>query len=327
MNDKTIRIAFIGAGDIAFLHGAAIGRSPGMELAGLWSPDERLNAEKSELFGCQIYDSVDALINDPSIDAVFVLTPMETHHFYTMMVIDAGKHVLVEKPAAVTIAELEEMRDAAASRGVAIMPGHNYIHEDSLRRTKIMIDDGRLGDIAQGYIMFNIDHPEEVARRYPGVIRQLMVHHLYILLYLVGKPVSLSAMKSVLSYETHTEEDLAMVTLRLANGGLVHIGASFANDDHSSDAWSFFVKVMGTKGSTRFSYNDWVENAKAVVHSHTYSAYHFHIENEVRFFIDECVRKGTPPPSTIDDAIICLRIIEAIEDAIARRCEVDLEIF
>ena len=326
MYDRLIRIAFIGAGDIAFLHGAAIGRLPGMELAGLWSPDGNLNREKSELFGCSVYDSIDALVDDPAIDVIFVLTPMESHHHYAMMAMDAGKHVLVEKPVAVTIAELEDLRDTAKSRGVAIMPGHNYIHEDSLRRTKIMIDDGRLGDIAQVYIMFNIDHPEEVACRYPGVIRQLMIHHLYILLYLVGKPVSLSAMKSIFSYETHTEDDLAMVTMRLANGGLAHIGASFANDDHSSDAWSFFVKVMGTKGSTRFSYNDWVENAKAVVHSHTYSAYHFHIENEVRFFIDECVRKGTPPPSTIDDAITCLRIVEAIEDAIDRRCEVDLEI-
>lgn len=326
MNDQLIRIAFIGTGDIAYLHGAAIGRLTGMKLAGLWSPDEQLNREKSKLFDCSVYDSVEALVNDPSIDTVFVLTPMESHYQYAMLALNAGKHVLVEKPAAVTVQELEEMRDTAKSKGLTIMPGHNYIHEDSLRRTKIMIDDGRLGEIAQVYIMFNIDHPEEVASRYPGVIRQLMIHHLYILLYLVGKPVSLSAMKSVLSYETHPEDDLAMVTLRLSNGGLAHVGASFANDDHSSDAWSFLVKVLGTKGSTRFAYNDWVENVKAVVHSHTYSAYHFHIENEVRFFIDECVRNGTEPPSTIDDAITCLRITEAIEEAIERRCEVDLKV-
>lgn len=324
--EELIRIGFIGSGDVSFLHGAAIGRLPGMEVAGLWSPDDKLNDDKSELFGCAVYDSAEALVNDSSIDAVFVLTPMESHHYYAMMAIEAGKHLLVEKPAAVTVRELEEMRNAAESKNVVIMPGHNYIHEESLRRTKIMIDDGRLGDVAQVYIMFNIDHPEEVARRYPGVIRQLMIHHLYILLYLVGKPISLSAMKSVLSYETHTEDDLAMVTLRLANGGLAHIGASFANDDHSSDAWSFYVKVLGTKGSTRFAYNDWVENAKAVVHSHTYSAYHFHIENEVRFFVEECIRKSTTPPSTIDDAITCLRITEAIEESIERRGEVDLDL-
>lgn len=326
MHDGTIRIGFVGAGDIAFLHGAAIRSLPGMELAALWSPDADLNREKSELFGCAIAGSAEALVGDPSIDAVFVLTPMETHHHYAMRAIDAGKHVLVEKPAAVTVAELEEMRDRARDRGTALMPGHNYIHEDGLRRTRRMIDDGRLGDIAQIYILYNIDHPEEVARRYPGVIRQLMIHHLYILLYLAGKPVSLNAMKSVFSYDTHDEDDLAMVTLRLANGGLAHLGASFANDDHSSDPWTFMVKVLGTRGSTRFSYNDWVENARAVVHSHTYSAYHFHIENEVRFFVDECVRKGTPPPSTIDDAISCLRIIEAIEDSIVRRCEVGLRL-
>ena len=326
MHEHIVKIGFVGAGDISLLHGAAIGRLSGMELAGLWSPDDELNREKSDLFSCRVFESAEALIGDPKIDVVFVLSPMESHHQYAIQAIAAGKHVLVEKPAAVTVAELEGMRDAARSKGVAIMPGHNYIHEDGLRRTKIMIEDGRMGDIAQVYIMFNIDHPEEVARRYPGVIRQLMIHHLYILLYLVGKPVSLTAMKSVFSYQTHTEDDLAMVTLRLANGGLAHLGASFANDDHSSDAWSFLVKVMGTKGSTRFAYNDWVENTRAVVHSHTYSAYHFHIENEVRFFIDECVRNGIAPPSTLDDAITCLRITEAIEQSVELRREVELQL-
>lgn len=321
---QTIRIAFLGAGDISYLHGAAIGRLPGMELSGLWSVDEALNEEKSKLFGCKVYASAEELVADPDVDAVFVLTPMETHAHYANLAMDAGKHVLVEKPAAVTLEELESMKEAAARNKVALMPGHNYIHEDGLRRTKALIDDGRLGDVAQVYILYNIDHPEEVAKRYPGVIRQLMIHHFYILLYLAGKPSSVSAMKSVLSYKEHPEEDLAMVTMRMPNGGLAHLASSFATDDHSSDSWTFLVKVLGTKGSTRFAYNDWVENAQAVVHSHTYSAYHFHIENEVRFFIDECVRKGTPPPSSIDDAITCLEMVEAIERSIVERREVDL---
>jgi predicted dehydrogenase len=317
-----IRIGFIGAGDISYLHGAAIGRLPGMEVAGLWSLDSALNEEKAKLFGCKQYDSAEELIRDPAIDVVFVLTHMETHAHYANLAMNAGKHVLVEKPTAVSMEELMSMQEAAERNNVALMPGHNYIHEDGLRRTKALIDDGRLGDVAQVYILYNIDHPEEVAKRYPGVIRQLMIHHLYILLYLVGKPTSLSAMKSVLSYKEYTEEDLAMVTMRLANGGLAHLASSFATDDHSSDAWTFLVKVLGTDGSTRFAYNDWVENKQAVVHSHTYSAYHFHIENEVRFFVDECVRKGTPPPSSITDSMTCLQLVEAIEKSIAERREI-----
>ena len=64
--------------------------------------------------------------------------------------------------------------------------------------------------------MYNIHHPEEVAKRYPGVVRQILTHHSYILLYLVGKPVELCAMKATLHYKEYKEEDIAMVQMRLA---------------------------------------------------------------------------------------------------------------
>ena len=318
------KIAFIGAGDITTLHAAALEKVGDASLVGLWNITPELAVEKSERFGCKIYRTVEDLVGDSEIDAVFVLTTMETHAHYANLAMNAGKHVLVEKPVAATIKELEEMKVTAARNGVVLMPGHNYIHEDGLQRSKDLIDTGRLGDIAQVYIMYNIRHPEEVAIRYPGVIRQLMIHHLYILVYLVGRPTHVSAMKSVFSYRDHTEDDIAMLTLRLANGGLAHLSSSFANDDHSSDAWTFLVKVLGTEGSTRFAYNDWVENKQAIVHSHTYSAYHYHIQNEDRFFVEECVGKGTPPPSTIDDAILCHRLIEAAEQSVSEGREIAL---
>ncbi|MCP6646296.1 Gfo/Idh/MocA family oxidoreductase, partial [Klebsiella pneumoniae] len=81
---------------------------------------------------------------------------------------------------------------------------------------------GDLGKIVSAYVMYNIHHPEEVAKRYPGVVRQILTHHSYILLYLVGKPVELCAMKATLHYKEYTEEDIAMVQMRLHNGALAH---------------------------------------------------------------------------------------------------------
>jgi predicted dehydrogenase len=54
------------------------------------------------------------------------------------------------------------------------MPGHNYIYEDALYRMKDMIDSGSIGKITNIFIMYNIHHPESVAAKYPGVIRQIM---------------------------------------------------------------------------------------------------------------------------------------------------------
>ena len=61
------------------------------------------------------------------------------------------------------------------------------------------------------------------------------------------------------------EKNLAMSILELENGGLAHFQASFAADDHASDNWTFTIKVIGTKGSTRFSHADWVQNQRAIV--------------------------------------------------------------
>ena len=172
------------------------------------------------------------------------------------------------------------------------MPGHNYVYEAGMMRTRELVDGGDLGKIVSAYVMYNIHHPEEVAKRYPGVVRQILTHHSYILLYLVGKPVELCAMKATLHYKEYPEEDIAMVQMRLHNGALAHFCASFAADDHAADPWTVMVKVIGTAGSTRYSYRDHVEIKPGLVHSQTYTAYQGSIMNEVRHFLVDCLRHG-----------------------------------
>ena len=321
---KPLQIAFIGAGDISLLHAKAVASCPGAELAGLWDLSQEVSRQKSELFGCKQYDSLEILLGDPSLDAIFVLTPLETHHHYTLQVLQRGKHVFVEKPVGVNVAEIREMQQLADTNGLVCMPGHNYVYESSVRRAQDLIATGKLGDLVSIYILYNIHHPEEVAARYPGVVRQILTHHAYILLYLAGQPVSLSAMKSVVHYEKLTVEDIAMVNLRMENGALAHFCASFAADDHAGDPWTMMVKVIGTKGATRFSYRDWVENTPAVVHSQTYSAYDYSIANIGRFFLENCLRRGEAPLSTLEDAISAQMIIEGIETAISEKRHVPL---
>ena len=152
----TIKIGFIGAGDIADLHAEAIQSLAGAKLVGLWNRTSEKGVLKAKKFGCKTYESVETLLNDSEIDAVFILTNMETHCEYTIMAAKAGKHILVEKPAASTIEELGRMKKAVQDAGVQCMPVHNYIYEDGIRRTKSMITNGKLGTITQFYMMYNI---------------------------------------------------------------------------------------------------------------------------------------------------------------------------
>jgi len=313
---KQINIGFIGAGDISILHAQSIHECPEAQLVGLWNITPELAQEKSKRYDCKIYESAEALVADPNIDAVFVLTNLETHHYYTLMALQAGKHVYVEKPVGATISELKEMQRTADANNLICMPGHNYIYEPGLFRSKKMLESGRLGKLSALYIMYNIHHPEEVASRYPGVIRHIMTHHAYIHLYLAGMPQALTAMKSVIDYQDFQEENLAMVTLQHKGGALCHYTASFATDDHSSDPWTMMVKIIGTEGATRYSYRDWVENKPGEVHSHTFSAYQETITQAGQYFMEECIAKGRQPLSSMQDAIDAQKIIEGIEMAI-----------
>ncbi len=320
----TIGVGFIGAGDIAILHAKAVERTPGAKLVGLWNRSLERAKERAKDFGCKNYPTVDALVNDPAIDAVFVLTNLETHLEYTAAALKAGKHVLVEKPVGESVAQIAEMKKLADAKDLVCLPGHNYIYESSMRRTKELVDGGDLGKIVSAYVMYNIHHPEEVAKRYPGVVRQILTHHSYILLYLVGKPVELCAMKATLHYKEYTEEDIAMVQMRLHNGALAHFCASFAADDHAADPWTVMVKVIGTAGSTRYSYRDHVEIKPGLVHSQTYTAYQGSVMNEVRHFLVDCLRMGEKPLSTLEDAITAQTMIEAAEESIRKGSVVKL---
>jgi predicted dehydrogenase len=312
----SIGVGFIGAGDISILHARAVQRCPGAKLLGLWNRSQDRAIQRAKEFGCRNFETPEALVKDPAIQAVFVLTNLETHLEYTKLALNAAKHVLVEKPVGVSVAEIEEMRRLAEAKKLVCMPGHNYIYEAGLNRSKELIEAGDLGRLVSCYAMYNIHHPEEVAKRYPGVVRQILTHNSYILLYLLGKPKRLCAMKACLHYQEYKEEDIAMVQLEMENGALAHLCASFAADDHAADPWTVMVKVIGTGGSTRYSYRDHVEIKPGLVHSQTYTAYAGSIMNEVRHFIDGCVRRGEAPLSTMADAVMAQQMIEACERSI-----------
>ena len=312
----SIGVGFLGAGDISILHAKAVAKCHGVKLVGLWNRGQDRANQRAAEFKCKNFATPEALVNDPNVNAVFVLTNLETHLEYTKLALNAGKHVLVEKPVGVSVAEIEEMKRLAEAKKLVCMPGHNYVYEAGMNRSKELIEAGDLGRVVSCYAMYNIHHPEDVASRYPGVVRQILTHNSYILLYLVGKPKRLCAMKACLHYKEYKEEDIAMVQIELENGALAHLCASFAADDHAADPWTVMVKVIGTAGSTRYSYRDHVEIKPGLVHSQTYTAYAGSIVNEVRHFVENCVGRGEQPLSTMENAITAQKMIEACERSI-----------
>src|SRR5262249_40389079 len=110
---KTTGIAFLGAGDVSSLHAEGVRQCTDAKLVGLWNRSPDRGAERAAQFGCKTYPSAEALVSDPEVDAVSVLTNLETHLQYALLAIRAGKHVLVEKPAGNSVHEIEQMKTAA----------------------------------------------------------------------------------------------------------------------------------------------------------------------------------------------------------------------
>ncbi|MHB1276365.1 MAG: Gfo/Idh/MocA family protein, partial [Candidatus Humimicrobiaceae bacterium] len=264
------------------------------------------------------------LVNDPEIDVVFVLTNLETHLQYSKLAMENGKNVLVEKPVGVSVDEIKEMKRISEKEGVIFMPGHNVIYEDGVIRIKEMIESGDIGKVVSFHYLFNSFFSEEAASRYPGVIRQIMTHHVYTMLYLMGNPKQVMAMQSCLHYEKLTKEDVAMIVIKLENDSLAYLTASFAADDLTSDPWTFLIKVIGTEGSGRYTWGDWVLAKTGISHSRAYLGYSYGIKNEVDYFIDICLNGGKPL-STLDDALKAQMTMDAIEHSIEKNCFVSLK--
>jgi len=320
---QPLGIGFLGTGDVSILHAKAVASCPDARLVGVWNRTPERGRRRAADFGCRWYPTPEELVADPEIGAVFILTNIETHLEFARLAFGAGKHVLCEKAVAATVDEAREMKRGAEQAGLLCMPGHNMIYEESVGRAHDLIRNGDLGRVVSVYVLYNIYHSDERAAAYPGVVRQIMTHNLYSLIYLGGRPRRVSAFKATLNHPDPGKEDLAMALLELESGAVAHLCASFGADDLSSDPWTFLVKVIGTAGTARYTYQDWVEVKKGIAHSRTYTAYQGSITNEVAHFA-EILRRGGEPRSTMDDAIACQQALEAIEASIATGRAIDL---
>ncbi|WP_238439399.1 Gfo/Idh/MocA family protein [Microbacterium sp. JZ31] len=108
---------------------------------------ERARRVAESVGGAPVTTDVDDILSDPLIDAVAIATPARTHHALVCRALDAGKHVMVEKPLADSDAAGEDMVARARERGLVLMTDHTYCYTPAVLRIREMIAEGALGDI------------------------------------------------------------------------------------------------------------------------------------------------------------------------------------
>jgi predicted dehydrogenase len=308
-----IGIGFIGVGAVAELHRRALLALESGRLVAACGVTEADKARGRE-WGVRIYDHAMDLVHDPAVDAVFVLSPVEYHCEHVLLALDAGKPVFVEKPVAWTVDEIRRIEVKAAEAGLPCMPGHNYIYDPALWRAKRLLAGGELGRVCMTWIVYTIHHTEELAAHYPGVLRQIMPHHLYTLLYLQGMPQRVFA--SVTYGHRHLpQEDQAALQLEMGDGALAQLFCTFAADDETSQPWTFMVKILGSEGGIVHTWRDALTTRRSGTHSRTFISYEESFRNEDEYFLVHCLQ-GEAPLSTLHDAHLVQTMIDAALESI-----------
>jgi predicted dehydrogenase len=150
------------------------------------------------------------LLADPQLDAVVISTPVATHYAFARAALEAGKHVLVEKPFTASTREAEELIASAEARGLALMVDHTFIYTGAVRRIKEIVSAGEIGDLLYfDSVRINLG----LFQHDLNVVWDLAPHDLSIMDYVVGRqPTALMATGSC-----HIEpglENIAYVQLR-----------------------------------------------------------------------------------------------------------------
>ena len=143
-----MRIGILGTSDVAFRRFLpSLMKCEGAEYAGVASRTPEKAVPFQENFGGTIYESYDALIEDPLIDAVYVPLPPALHYQWGRKVLLAGKHLLMEKPFAAGTEEANELLNLAQQQGKIVHENYMFLYHDQLREIHKMIQDGTLGEI------------------------------------------------------------------------------------------------------------------------------------------------------------------------------------
>lgn len=162
-------------------------------------------------------DDVAVLLEDPSIEALVIATPPETHHALVRRALLAGKHVLIEKPLATNTADAEELASLAAERGLALAVDHTFLFTGAVRRMKQYFEAGEVGEV---YYYDSTRINLGLFQSETNVIWDLAPHDVAIMLHLLGQPVrSVSAFGA--SHLTG-HENIAYLTLQFESQLLAH---------------------------------------------------------------------------------------------------------
>ena len=292
------------------------------------SAAERLSDVPRLYPGVQTAGDAAAVLNDPAIESVVISTPVRTHYALASAALEHGKHVLVEKPIALSSAEATALIDLADRHGRVLMVGHTFEYNPAVLKIKELVEKDEIGQV---YYIYS--HRVNLGRvqRDVNVLWSIAPHDISILIYLLGAmPLQVSARGA--TYLSEGIEDVVFVTLVFPNNVLAHVHASWLDPSK--------VRRMTVVGSRKMIiYDDVDAEAKIKIYDKgvyrkgdpVYGEFQFRLHSgdiyipkidmseplqaECSHFL-ECVRSGQRPRSDGESGRRVVRVLEAADESL-----------
>ena len=216
---RPVRVGVVGVGVMGANHARVLADLGGCTLVGIADPDLAQGGKVAELLGCQAVADVGELIA-LGVDAIIVAAPTHLHHDIAIAAIEAGKHVLVEKPVASTVEEGDAIVAAARAAGVVLMVGHVERFNPAVVTIKQAIRDEEILSIAITRV-----GPFPPRMSNVGVVIDLAVHDIDLICHFTGSQIV--EVQPQVKSAVAEREDIALLQFRTANGVLAHINTNW----------------------------------------------------------------------------------------------------
>ncbi|MEF2247357.1 Gfo/Idh/MocA family protein [Paenibacillus sp. IITD108] len=232
-----LKVAIIGAGNISFSHIEAYLAFPEkcqiVAVADIYPDKAAARIQQYQLSAKSVSDYKELLAED--IDVVSVCTPPYTHAPISIDFLQAGKHVIVEKPMASSLKECDEMNEAAKQSGKILSATAQNRFRTPMMNLKSVLDTGLMGKIVhaqvdsfwwRGHCYYDLWWRGTWEKEGGGCTLNHAVHHIDALLWMLGKPTEVQAVMSNTAHDNAEVEDLSIAILKYPNGSLAQITSS-----------------------------------------------------------------------------------------------------
>ena len=304
---------------------------------------ERQNYVRANFPRSEVVADIDAVLNDPEVDAVVVATPAASHHALAKQALESGKHVFVEKPLATSTEQADELVNLAASTGKTLMVGHTFLYNAAVRYAQKLLADESLGQL---YYIYSQRLNLGQVRSDVNAWWNLAPHDVSIMMYLMNDELPVSVSATGVSYIQPGIEDVVFATLKWASGVTGHIHVSWLDpgkirkmtlvgsrkmvvyDDVSDDKIKIYDKGVDRvpKIGERMDYDQ--SGDFQLIHRTgdillPKISFQEPLKTESAHFL-ECLRKGQPPLTGPKHARDVVAVLEATQTALTSGRAVEL---